>query len=307
MRRVAVCLLAVAAMFLGIIGTGSTAGAAPGDKTLTVSPATTKPTIDPGASIHGTFQIINQGEQDFSVTIYSAPYSVQGEEYTPDFTALPGHANVADWLKFTTAGADSKPGQALTVGYTLSVPAGTQPGGYYAVAFAETKAPPNQGVVINERVGEIFYITVSGPVKQAGKLTSWSVPFLQKQPLTSTVRLENDGGVHYASNVQIVVSDVFGRAKFTLNTQKEILPETIRRIPATWANAPPLGLFKVTGSATIVDAKEQLPTRYVLVMAPAVRIIFAGIILLILLFGLYRLLRRRRRAHKRSPAPDMGT
>jgi hypothetical protein len=277
------------------------AASPPPTKILTLTPATEKPTIQPGTAASGSFQIINQGQQTYPVKIYGAPYSVQGEGYTPDFTPLPGKPKVADWLKFTASTATIKPGQTLSVGYTIAIPAGTQPGGYYAVAFVETEAgKSNQGVVINERVGEIFYITVAGPVKKAGKLLDWSSPFLQQPPFSAKLRLENDGGVHYASNIHVTVSDIFGHAKYSLSTQKEVLPQTIRQVPVPWDKAPALGLFKVSGTATIVGKTQTLSTKYVLIMSRTVRMVFAGLVVVLLAFMLGRSVTRRKLGRKQT-------
>lgn len=274
-------------------------------KILTITPSTQKPTVEPGQTIRSSFQIINQGQQTYPVKVYSAPYSVQGEEYTPDFTALPGRPNVTDWLQFGTTASTIKPGETFTVPYTLSVPAGTQPGGYYLVAFVQTEPSKNgQGVLINERVGEIFYIKVAGEVKQAGKLASWSAPFLQKKPLAADLRLENDGGVHYVSNVRLDVRDVFGNSKYTLSTQKVILPQTIRKIALNWDKAPPFGLFKVTGSATVLDKTQTLQTKYVLVVSPVVRIVLVALLGVLIAFWLGRSLARRRSKRKADSSPS---
>jgi hypothetical protein len=296
MRRAVYCVLIVLLTLATTISLPLGAQAsAPSTKILTITPAVQKPTVDPGSSESGNFQIINQGQQGYPVQVYSAPYSVQGEDYTPDFTPLPGRPKVASWLKFTTDAADVQPGHTLNVHYTLTVPAGTQPGGYYAAAFAETQADKSkQGVIINERVGEIFYITVAGPVHQSGKLLGWSSSFLQKPPLTAELRLENDGGLHYASTVNVSVSDIFGHTKYSLLTQKVILPQTIRSIPVSWSTAPALGLFKINGNATVLGKPQTLPTRYVLIASQNVRVAFAVIIALLLAFGLGRLMLHRR-------------
>lgn len=268
---------------------------------LTITPAVQKPVVAPGTSISGNFQIINQGQQGYPVQVYSAPYSVQGEDYTPDFTPLPGRPKVASWLKLAADNGTVKPGHTLNVHYVLTVPAGTQPGGYYAAAFAETQAGKSkQGVLINERVGEIFYITVSGPVRQSGKLLSWTSPFLQSPPLNAELQLENDGGLHYASTINVTVSDIFGHTKYLLTTQKEVLPQTIRRVSVSWSTAPSLGLFKVSGNVTVVNKTQILSTKYVLVASQTVRTVFAAIIAVLLAFGVGRLVLSRRRKQEKA-------
>jgi hypothetical protein len=285
----------VAVFLLASIWFGLKSSASAADETLTLTPSTVKPVIKPGATATGSFQIINQGQGDYPLHVYAAPYSVHNEAYTPDFSPVPGQPDVASWLHFSTAESTVQPGQTLTVNYTLAVPTGTAPGGYYAVAFAQTQtSQAKQGVVVNERVGEIFYIQVAGPVKQSGKVLSWASPFLQKPPLTANLRLENDGGLDYSSNLHLVVRDLFGHAKYTLNTQKEVLPRTIRRIPDVWTKTPSLGLFKVNGTATILGKTHKLPTKYVLVVSQTIRKVFLVIIIVLIALGVGRFIMRRR-------------
>lgn len=265
-------------------------------KVLTISPSATKPNLKPGAILTGKLQIINQGQLPYEVTLYAAPYSVKTEAYTPDFSPIPGKPDASKWITLSTTRGMVTAGQTMDAGYTLRVPANTPAGGYYAVVFAQTKEPANkQGVVVNERVGEIFYVAVEGPVKQSGKILSWQSNFLQTQPLTATLRLENDGGVHYASDIQFVVRDMFGNPKYTLNTEKEILPLTIRRIPFEWKDAPPLGLFKVGGTATVLGQTEKLNTKYVLVMSPTIRIVVLILLGMLIMFYFGRTVGKRRR------------
>jgi hypothetical protein len=270
-----------------------------------MSPATTKPTVKPGATLSGKFQVLNQGTGDYPVRVYAAPYAVHGENYTPDFTPVAGAINAADWLKFDVSRADIAANKLLDVHYTLTVPASTAPGGYYAVAFAETQSSEtgHQGVVVNERVGEIFYIQVAGDVQQHGKLLTWSTNFWQHQPLQATVRLENRGTLDYASDIHVTVSDIFGHAKYVLNTNKEVLPQTVRRIPISWDKTPPLGLFKISGTATVTGQKQTLSTHYILVVSPFLRIVGLAAVGLFVAYAAGQRLglqRKRRNAKQRN-------
>ncbi len=275
-----------------------TASAAP--QVLTLTPTSAQIVAKPGGTATGKFQVINPGGEEYAVHLYAAPYTVKTEAYTPDFIPIAGKPNVAAWVHLSTTQGTLSPNQTITVQYHVDVPTGIQPGGYYAVAFAQTQAKAKAGgVVVNERVGEILYIQVSGAVIQSGKLLSWSTPFLQKPPLGSALRLENDGGLHYASDVNVVVSDLFGHAKYTVHTQKEVLPQTIRKISLSWKQAPPLGLFKVSGTASVLGTTQHLPTKYVLVASQTARIVslivFSVCLLTLIVWPVFKKHQRRRK------------
>lgn len=265
--------------------------AAPQD--ITITPTSNSPTINPGSVYNGSFQVVNQGKTGYNFTVYSAPYHVSGENYTPDFTAVPGAANPASWLKFSLSSSYISPGQSIRVNYSVNVPSTTQPGAYFGVAFAQTQYPkvPNS-ITLNERVGEIFYIHAAGPVTQSGSLLTWQSSFFQSPPLTSTLRLEDSGELNYPANIQVKVDDVFGQTKYDLTTIKEVLPQTIRRVTIPWEGSPSLGLFKVTGSVSFLGHNHNLSTKWVLVMSHTVRVytllVVGVIVLLIIVRILYR-------------------
>src|SRR5689334_13977474 len=107
MRKTAIYpLLAVFLFSVSVFITHQTNAAAAPSKVLTITPATTKPVVKPGATASGKFQIINQGTADYPVQIYSAPYTVHSEEYTPDFMPVPGKPNAANWLHFAVSRAN---------------------------------------------------------------------------------------------------------------------------------------------------------------------------------------------------------
>ncbi|MBW4062072.1 hypothetical protein HJC99_05870 [Candidatus Saccharibacteria bacterium] len=191
-------------------------------------------------------------------------------------------------------------GQTATIDYTISIPENTQPGGYYAAAFAETQYPKvANSITLNERVGELFYIQVAGPAVTKGELLTWQSSFLQKPPLTSTIRLQNDGSVHYPATIRLNVQDILGHSKYSLTTDKELLPQTIRKVIAPWKQTPSIGLFKVTGSVSFLGQTKTLPTKWVLVMSSFVRLIVASLVVLIILFVvIYPRLQARRKTKR---------
>ena len=260
-----------------------------------MTPTSNSPAVQPGSVYKGSFQVLDQGGTGFDFQVYSAPYRVRGEDYTPDFTVLPTAPNVKSWFTFSTAAGHINPGQAITVNYTISMPAKTPPGGYYATVFAQTQYPKSAaGVTVNERVGEIFYLQAAGPVAKKGKVASWQSGIFQKPPLTAILRLENDGGIHYPATIQANVRDIFGHSKYSLNTTKEILPQTIRRVTITWTKGPAIGIFKVTGNVSFLGQHKTLPTRWVFIMSQTVRLVLAGLVAVIILLGIARHVYRRR-------------
>lgn len=274
--------------------------AAPQD--ITMTPTSNSPTINPGATYNSSFQVVNQGNSGYNFQVYGAPYHVSGEDYTPDFTILPHAPNPSSWFTFSIGASHLPAGQLVKVNYAIAVPAGTAPGAYFAVAFAQTQFPkvPNS-ISLNERVGEIFYIRVAGPVTQGGKLLTWSAGLFQESPLTSTIRIEDSGELNFPATIQVKVADIFGQSKYTLNTIKEVLPQTIRRVDVPWEKSPSLGLFKVSGTVNFLNHTQKLPTKWVLIMSRTVRVYLLAVVAVIILVIVTRVLYRLTPKSKRKP------
>ena len=272
---------------------------------ITITPTSVSPVIDPGGTYKGSFQVLDQGSSSYKFLAYPTPYRVSGEDYTPEFTFLPTAPDAGSWLNFSVPGGYIKPGQSVTINYTISVPQNTLPGGYYAAAFAETQiAAKTNGVTLNERVGELFYIQVAGPVVKKGSLLSWSSGILQKPPLTSALRIQDNGSIHFPTQITYVIKDIFGHPKYTLNTDKELLPQTIRRITLPWNKSPSIGLFKVTGTVKFLGQEKTMPTKWVLVMSSAVRLITLALMLIVLVFLV--VIRPRYLSKRRAKEPKKG-
>ena len=270
---------------------------------ITASPTAVSQVIKPGNSYSGSFQVIDQGKTAYNFEIYAAPYHVSGENYTPDFTVLPSTPNVTSWFKFSLGSSHINAGQSVLANFTITMPAGTQPGAYFAVVFAQTQFPtvPNS-ITLNERVGVIFYLQAAGQVTNKGQLLTWQSSIFQEPPLTSAVRIEDSGALNFPA-FQVNVKDIFGQTKYSLNTIKQILPQTIRRVTIPWSETPAFGLFKVNGSVNFLNHTHQLSTKWVLVMSRTVRLILLAILLVIVLLALVIFIRSHRRQHHFKKQP----
>ena len=273
---------------------GPSVGRASAAQNITVSPTSIEQAVDAGKSVSGTTELIDDGDTVYTATVYATPYGVSGEDYNQSYQLQPGFGNAAKWFHFDKTSYQLQPHQTVSIPYTITVPAGTGPGGYYSVIFAEAQpqAATGSGVTVRKRVGTIVYLRVNGAVSEEGRVASWEVPLWQTESaITGAVRLENKGNIHYSADVQMIVTDLFGRTKAQISTTRFVLPQTIRRIELTWPNAPGFGLFKVSGTTSFLQQHEALPVRYVLIMSQTA---FLAVVAAILaLVGLAWILRRR--------------
>ena len=172
-----------------------------------------------------------------------------------------------------------KIGNQDTIPYTITVPKGVGPGSYYGTVFAETEDKGNAGVITRKRVGMVVYIRVLGAATEKGSVSAWDVPWIQEAPFNATLKMANEGSVHFQAKVKVRVSDLFGGTKFTYERDPEIIPQKIRKIPVTWENGATFGLFKVDGEVNYLGKTEKLPTRIVFIANTPMRLLTVGMLL----------------------------
>jgi hypothetical protein len=136
-------------------------------------------------------------------------------------------------------------------------------------------------------------------VKKGG-LLSWQSSLLQKPPLTSTIRLQDNGSINYPATIDLKVKDILGHTKYSLTTQKELLPQTIRRITIPWNKTPSIGLFKVTGEVQFLNQTKNLPTKWVLVLSSTFRLIILAFVLVLILLTIVKSLYSKKRKLKNN-------
>lgn len=238
---------------------------------ITMSPGSTRISVDAGKSVSESFEVINGGSDGYKVELSVSPYHVTGENYDPEFTQLPGTVNSSEWITLDTTEAELAGLKVLSVSYTVEVPENTAPGGYYAVIFAQaTRSDTGSGGVIpNNRVGNIIYITVNGDVATTGDVTGTPIPgfsFSSKVPLG--LKLSNTGGIHFESTISFRVTDIAGKEVFKANLERMILPSTVRNLTVDWESSLPLGLYTVHREATVGSETIQLDDHKILIVNP---------------------------------------
>ncbi len=292
-KAILLCTLILGCLFT-LLPASSVGAASSG---ITISPTSVDQQISPGANYSGEVQILNKGDSDYAYKVYVAPYNVTDEEYRPDFSPLPGAPDLASWFSFSRTSGHLKTGAYELVKYVVDVPKNTKPGSYYAVIFVETQDKPTNGVIAQKRVGTVLYIRAAGKAVEEGKIDAWSVPWLQRDPLTMTLKMTNSGTVHYRARVNTTVSDFFGGSTYKFDQHPAILPFKLRRIDIPWQNGAKFGLFRINGTVQYLGQTHTLPTQYVLVANTPMRI---GMLSALLAFALTMIMfgKKVRRAEK---------
>ncbi len=238
-------------------------------ESILLSPTSKHYELDAGATKRDSFKIVNDGTAKFSFTVYARPYSVNNEEYTPNFETDTKNGDAYKWVQFDQPSYQIDPGKTIEVAYTIRVPENAQPGGHYGVLFAETQ-PSGQvngtAIIRKKRVGAILYTTVKGDVTLAGDYIGPDVPFWQfKRPLAASQRVKNNGNTDFSVKHGVVVSDFFGAVKYRSEKEQFVLPDTTRRLVNDWTNPSWIGLYRVELNTQFLDTNAS-STHYVLMV-----------------------------------------
>ncbi len=264
-------------------------------ESITLSPVSRDYKVDAGKEINDELTIINDGKVAYDFIIYSRPYSVQSEQYDPDFTKVRPNTDVYQWVRLPQTKYHLDAGKTIKVPYTVVVPATAAPGGHYGVIFAETQPTVEESgttVVRKKRVGAIVYANVNGPTINKGEFLDTTIPFWQVQPpMGAELRVQNLGNSDFKNTIRYRVKDMFGNVKYDSVKSYPVLPQTTRKVQLAWIDSPWFGLFNVEISQRFLD-KEKTSSGYVLMMP---RFIPFVLLILAIVGGGYALYRRRKK------------
>lgn len=214
---------------------------------LTVSPAIEELVISPGQTETGTIKI-TANEEDTQSTYYlsSQNFEPRGESGVPYFTTT--DEGLASWIKIQSEVNIGASGQTAEIPYTISIPADTAPGGYFASIFLGTQPPVsdspldgNTQVSIGGKVGILVLLRVAGDIDKKGGIIEFGSEsgskFFKNSPINFMYRFNNDGGDRVSPTGTITVNNLFGFEVDTLkvNEQKSnVLPGSIRKFNYLW-------------------------------------------------------------------------
>ncbi len=266
-----------------------------------ISPTQQSVTLAPGASTKGQLIVINDGDTDLTYRIYATDFAVKGEDYEGVFTNAGSgpDSSVASWFGLPSGNFVVKARKETSFSYTLTAPKQAAVGGHYGAVFIQTIPPASSGAaIINrvDRIGSLFYITVSGALKQQGQLLSFDLPWLQPlPPIQAYVRLNNTGNVHFLVTGSAQLSGLFGgKIGYPVQWRGEVLPGTTRRFVVSMPESKPIGIFKSSVAVTYLGRTVH-ESGWVLLVPRLTFVIVAISVLLLLGLGLWALVRRTKR------------
>jgi len=212
--------------------------------------------------------------------------------------------------------------KSVTIKVVITVPAGTQAGGYYgAIRFTPASGTDGGQVNLNPSVASLVLLTVPGPTTEQLNLTNFDVQqknhtgttFQTGDNLSVLVRFENKGNIQEGPFGKLSVKNgkkVVYETDFNVTTPRDqVLPDGARRWDVPLKNVTGFGYYTVTGTLTYgqknttIDISKSfwvIPQAYIIGAIIAL-VLFIALIVFIIFFIRHRIKRRlRRQTHGNS-------
>ncbi|MFI8965751.1 WxL protein peptidoglycan domain-containing protein [Streptomyces sp. NPDC053493] len=273
--------LLCAVLLLGAQGAGAPTASAAENGEWAVYPAAAglgnRPyfylSADPGTTVTDRVTVTNKSAAPLTFLLYGADaYNTERDGGFAVRTRQEKQTGAGAWIRPARDRVTVPPRSAVTVPYTLTVPADAEPGDHPGalVALDERVARGTGGAValgVQRAVGARVYLRVGGPTVPA--LSVEDVTLEQHRPLvpgagTSSAvvsyTLHNRGNVTLSPKVALEARGLFGRTLLSRDLDRlpaELLPRQKIRLTARWTGSPQFDRGEVVLTATAKDVRES--------------------------------------------------
>jgi hypothetical protein len=208
---------------------------------LTVSPVKIDIEADPGQTVGGVFELHNEEQVSRTLFVSYENFEPSGDFGTPRFVG--SGEGLATWLQATeelTLGPDERE----VIPFTITVPADTKPGGYFAAIFygaQNPRAADDGEVAIGGKLGVLILLRVRGDIEEDGGINAFSAKdserFFTQLPISFVTQMTNRGGDRIVPRGGITISNIIGMEadRIEVNpSEGSILPNSSRTFTTLW-------------------------------------------------------------------------
>ncbi len=259
-----------------------------GETSLTISPLTYDLSANPGDTVVNEFMVRNNAQEAIDVSIESEDFVAIGEEGDVNLTTEKTTYSLASWIQTDLARFTLGAGEEKKLKFQIKVPYNAEPGGHYASVFAHVSPPidtAQSGSYVGQKIASLILLKVAGEVQEEANIETFktSKAYYSEDPIIFNTRIKNTGSVHLKPKGVIAITDIFGKKVADISVeQKNVLPDSIRRIETEWNDAPTIGKFTATLVELYGDNNKQLTaaTTFWIIPWKAI-VVWGGIITLI--------------------------
>lgn len=223
--------------------------------------------LEPGKTYEGKFKVENTGTQTFDYVIEFAPYSVEGENYEPNYSNESAYTEISKWITVSRDSGTVASGDIHEIGYRIKVPENAHGGSQSAIIVAKMLNPDSDknstAVETVQQVGYLVFGNVDGDVTRTANIIENKIPsFIFDPPIIATSVVENTGNVYTNASYTLQVFPLFGSEEVYTTEEKPelkvIFPETKRYSEVSWEGAPALGIFRMKQTIKIFDEVSEV-------------------------------------------------
>lgn len=211
-------------------------------KALTISPVTIEVTGDPGQTLHGELEMLNEQAGDKTFFSSFENFEPSGDTGSPKF--IGGGNGLATWLGTETSVLLAT-GETKKVPFTITIPNDAEPGGYFAAIFWGEQDPKIEAageVAIGGKLGVLILLRVSGDIPEAAGIKDFALVGSRLQtdlPVAFQYRFANSGGDRVVPLGDITIKNMFGGTAATVSAninEGSVLPNSTRKFEPVWGN-----------------------------------------------------------------------
>lgn len=266
---------------------------------INISPLTFELTANPGDVLVNTLKVFNPTDSTIAI-------KMEGEDFAPtgemgQVVIEPAETETYSLKKWITSQPTTftlGPRERKFVEFTINVPIDAEPGGHYGSVLASTVGVVGEGITgtaVAQKVGSLVLLTVSGEVTESLTIEEFTAPsFVEHGPVPFVIRFENTGTIHVRPKGFVTITDWRGEKVADVEfPQKNVIPEAIRRIDASWDKKWLFGRY--TATLVGIYGTENLPLSPEVVVFWAFPWKIALAIFLILMIVITYFVKTRRR------------
>jgi hypothetical protein len=208
----------------------------------TTSPVKLELEADPGTTLRSSIKVTNDTQNTETLYTTTLNFEPKGDESgEPNFISTKD--GLAAWVK-TEDSITLGPKEQKVLPFTIQIPSGTEPGGYFGALFTSTTPPKeNDGgnVLLTERVGTLILLRVNGNLADSGDILEFGTKdkkfWYTALPIGFYFRFQNSGLDRVHPLGDVLIKNTLGRTTKTIEANPEggnVLPKSIRRFELAW-------------------------------------------------------------------------
>jgi hypothetical protein len=230
---------------------------------IAVHPSNFDITAQPDKKPAGIITVDNLTDQPLQITVDLRNFTARGEEGSVSLTKDDTTYSLAKWIKVTPSTVSIKAHGSQNFDFSIEVPSDAEPGGHFGSIVFTTVPSKNlsgSGAALSQEVASLILFKIPGDTKEQATLESFTAAksFYEFGPVVFDARVKNEGGVHIAPAGSVLIKGWFGQKFIVPLEMRNVLPNSVRRIPAILENKFLVGNFTATLIATYGTKGQQL-------------------------------------------------